>query len=604
MALPGARLPPVAVAPEEELASNRSSSSSPPLVPLLPPRHIPCASHDACTVTDPCRVVRDDVAYSDASPMGSLWRPIARNGSGTSLEIAKTAQKNTCLPCEPEIDSVNLTGAVDEKDRSEMIDSVAMPPPRPHPHLLTTTLLPVAAIHKDKIDEQSDSEASCRSTPPVDCRAGNPAAVREAEKESIFEDGNPPHRKALDDARFDARGLDSSKARVNLDQENLEDAMSEAKRKSNVLNAAKDETTASNIIQKKRRKEKSAVRLSFSDDLEESNRENVNSSSISQLTKKRFKLEEKNRRRRDDAGMQEKSAPFSSEQLKLNGAVKVFDDDIHACRIPLQVRHDLSERQGKRPYMEDTSLVMSNFIHRGWHLFGVFDGHGGSRASKYARDNLPHVLQESLQSEIMPGENQISEAMSASFAEIDRRFLSIAREEQLRDGTTALLALLRNNYLHMGWVGDSRGVLSRQGRYLRVSEDHKPDRPDERKAVEARGGHVIFRGTYRVAGPTALAVSRAIGDILMKEPRKLVTSDPEIKTIELLPQDEFLVMASDGLFDVMRDQCVIETVSKHIRENKSCKGAADKLTEMAIEKGSLDNVTALVVQFLWSSTDD
>ncbi|EKX47026.1 hypothetical protein GUITHDRAFT_106939 [Guillardia theta CCMP2712] len=156
----------------------------------------------------------------------------------------------------------------------------------------------------------------------------------------------------------------------------------------------------------------------------------------------------------------------------------------------------------------------------------------------------------------------------------------------------------------MGWVGDSRGILSRQGRYLRVSEDHKPDRPDERKAVEARGGHVIFRGTYRVAGPTALAVSRAIGDILMKEPRKLVTSDPEIKTIELLPQDEFLVMASDGLFDVMRDQCVIETVSKHIRENKSCKGAADKLTEMAIEKGSLDNVTALVVQFLWSSTDD
>mmetsp|Transcript_927 Transcript_927/g.2916 ORF Transcript_927/g.2916 Transcript_927/m.2916 type:complete len:485 (+) Transcript_927:3823-5277(+) len=484
-----------------------------------------------------------------------------------------------------------------------MIDSVAMPPPRPHPHLLTTTLLPVAAVHKDKIDEQSDSEASCRSTPPVDCRSTNHTTVREAEKESIFEEGNLLHNKGMDDSRFDAHETDPQTRSVSNQQSN-EEAFSEGKRKSNVLHAVKDDSAANSVIQKKRRKEKSAVRLSFSDDMEESNRENVNSSSISQLTKKRFKLEEKNRRRRDDAGLQEKSSPFSPDQLKSNGTVKVFDDDIHACRIPLQVRHDLSERQGKRPYMEDTSLVMSNFIHRGWHLFGVFDGHGGSRASKYARDNLPHVLQESLQSEITPDENQISEAMSASFAEIDRRFLSIAREEQLRDGTTALLALLRNNFLHMGWVGDSRGILSRQGRYLRVSEDHKPDRPDERKAVEARGGHVIFRGTYRVAGPTALAVSRAIGDILMKEPRKLVTSDPEIKTIELLPQDEFLVMASDGLFDVMRDQCVIETVSKHIRENKSCKGAADKLTEMAIEKGSLDNVTALVVQFLWSSTDD
>ena len=60
-----------------------------------------------------------------------------------------------------------------------------------------------------------------------------------------------------------------------------------------------------------------------------------------------------------------------------------------------------------------------------------------------------------------------------------------------QDGTTALLGLLRNNTLHTGWVGDSRCILSRQGRYVRVSEDHKPDKPNERKGVEARGGQVL-----------------------------------------------------------------------------------------------------------------
>ena len=53
----------------------------------------------------------------------------------------------------------------------------------------------------------------------------------------------------------------------------------------------------------------------------------------------------------------------------------------------------------------------------------------------------------------------------------------------------------------------------------------------------------------------------------MKEPRKLVISDPEIKTIDLLPQDEFLVMASDGLFDVMEDQSVIDTVGNYLKEH-------------------------------------
>ena len=81
---------------------------------------------------------------------------------------------------------------------------------------------------------------------------------------------------------------------------------------------------------------------------------------------------------------------------------------------------------------------------------------------------------------------------------------------------------------------------------------------------------MIFSGTYRVAGPTALAVSRVIGDVQMKEPRKLVVANPEINCFELTPDDEFLLMASDGLFDVMDDQNVVNVVSQHLKEHNRC----------------------------------
>jgi hypothetical protein len=185
-------------------------------------------------------------------------------------------------------------------------------------------------------------------------------------------------------------------------------------------------------------------------------------------------------------------------------------------------------------------------------------GHGGAKAADYALETLPADLRARLAA--MPaggGEREIQAAVSAAFVDLDRDFLARARAERLTDGTTALLALLRADTLHVSWVGDSRGVLSRRGRAVRLSEDHKPDRPDERKAIEARGGSVVFRGAYRpaslprrgahecvpghaesahwqtmplllrmaltagvcrrVAGPTlSLAVSRSIGDLMMK----------------------------------------------------------------------------------------
>jgi hypothetical protein len=275
---------------------------------------------------------------------------------------------------------------------------------------------------------------------------------------------------------------------------------------------------------KKRRREKysvsSASRLSFSDDLDLDGNESLVDAlpSMSKATQKRFRQEERFRRHTtplfqhpSNSGTHDSLSAFQAQGL---GQVRVFDDDEEAARTrPLaRVSCDVCEKQGRRPYMEDTFFILHNYISTDSHLFGVFDGHGGSRASVFSRVELPNVLRrhlalQGIDKDIGDGVRggsssaareqrlSVSTAFSAAFLEIDRLFLDIARSEGLRDGTTALVALLRENRLHVGWVGDSRGILCRQGRFVRVSEDHKPDRPEERRAVEARGGTVIFRFT-------------------------------------------------------------------------------------------------------------
>mmetsp|Transcript_22126 Transcript_22126/g.74702 ORF Transcript_22126/g.74702 Transcript_22126/m.74702 type:complete len:148 (-) Transcript_22126:284-727(-) len=137
-------------------------------------------------------------------------------------------------------------------------------------------------------------------------------------------------------------------------------------------------------------------------------------------------------------------------------------------------------------------------------------------------------------------------------------------------------------------VGDSRAAMVQTGGSARpLSSDHKPNRPDEKARVEAAGGHVIFAGCWRVQGD--LAVSRAFGDCHLK--RYGVTAEPEIKTYELGPSDAFLVLASDGLWDVVDEQ----QCAKVVLRAPDAITAASALCDLASVRGSMDNITSLVV---------
>uniref|UniRef100_A0A0D6R6L6 protein-serine/threonine phosphatase n=1 Tax=Araucaria cunninghamii TaxID=56994 RepID=A0A0D6R6L6_ARACU len=246
--------------------------------------------------------------------------------------------------------------------------------------------------------------------------------------------------------------------------------------------------------------------------------------------------------------------------------------------------YGFSSCQGKRATMEDFyDARIPNINGQRVGFFGVFDGHGGSRAAEY----LKHHLFENLINH--PNFfTDTKQAISESYQQTDADFLKVESSIYRDDGSTASTALLVGDQLYVANVGDSRAVISKAGEAIPLSEDHKPNRDDERERIEQAGGNVLWAGTWRVGG--VLAVSRAFGNRLLKQ---YVVAEPEIQEAVIDEDMEFLVLASDGLWDVVSNEDAISLV-KSIEDPEI---AARKLTETAYAKGSADNITCVVVRF-------
>ncbi|CAN6918926.1 hypothetical protein HID58_040578 [Brassica napus] len=221
-------------------------------------------------------------------------------------------------------------------------------------------------------------------------------------------------------------------------------------------------------------------------------------------------------------------------------------------------------------------------------LFGVFDGHGGARAAEYVKQNLF--------SNLIRHPKFISDTTAAiadAYKQTDSEFLNSENSQNRDAGSTASTAILVGDRLLVANVGDSRAVICRGGNAIAVSRDHKPDQSDERQRIEDAGGFVMWAGTWRVGG--VLAVSRAFGDRLLKQ---YVVADPEIQEEKVDSSLEFLILASDGLWDVVSNEEAVGMI-KVIEDPEE--GARRLMTE-AYQRGSADNITCVVVRFFSDQT--
>ncbi|KAG5180400.1 phosphatase 2C-like domain-containing protein [Tribonema minus] len=305
--------------------------------------------------------------------------------------------------------------------------------------------------------------------------------------------------------------------------------------------------------------------------------------------------------------------------------------------------YGVSERMGSRPSMEDKSTIIQDMAVAGLtgtHLWpqtfvGVFDGHGGAQASEYLWDNLHLRLADSLQAragELSAAAAEIDSSMSTgevggddvegSFALLDglvkQAFMEafkatddafIKDSEHPQAGSTATTALILGGRVYVANVGDSRTIITREGRVLAASEDHKPQREDEEERIRNAGGFIVHK---RVMGN--LAVSRAFGDAEFKRGigahgpdadgldstsggcAPLVISEPEFTVVQLTPAEDFMVLACDGLFDVFSNVEVVQAVCAEMAVHGDAQKCCESITLRAIrERHTRDNVTMILV---------
>jgi serine/threonine protein phosphatase PrpC len=142
-------------------------------------------------------------------------------------------------------------------------------------------------------------------------------------------------------------------------------------------------------------------------------------------------------------------------------------------------------------------------------------------------------------------------------------------------------------------IGDSRGVALEGGKVIPLSFDHNPIRESERERVLAAGGEVRrSNGTFRVY-PGGIAVARALGDYPIKIHPNVLSAEPEITVKQITPALKYMVLASDGIYDVLSNGDVVNIAAKASHASEG----AHMICTRAYDRFSNDNLTALVVRF-------
>ena len=306
-----------------------------------------------------------------------------------------------------------------------------------------------------------------------------------------------------------------------------------------------------------------------------------------------------------------------------------------------RVRYGLASMQGWRTTMEDAHTAVPQLDER-TSFFAVFDGHGGKAVAKFCAKHLHMQFLRSAaycsgdlassarkaflrMDEMMKGQRGWREL--AELGEKGPKFAGVLESiiwspkagdaEKLGDGwhseegphsdfsgptcgSTACVAIIRNDQLVVANAGDSRCVISRKGQAHDLSRDHKPELQSEKERIENAGGYIV---AGRVNG--SLNLTRAIGDMEMKENKLLpaekqtVSAEPEVNTVTLSEDDEFIVLACDGIWDCMSSQQVVDFVHEKLKTEDSLSAVCEKVLDrcLAPESGGegCDNMTMILV---------
>ncbi|KAJ8280573.1 hypothetical protein GJAV_G00056410 [Gymnothorax javanicus] len=322
------------------------------------------------------------------------------------------------------------------------------------------------------------------------------------------------------------------------------------------------------------------------------------------------------------AGRPDKTPDPSPEDRGEKRKCEVTEDQAEkkVCKGLARLKGYVAARRGEREEMQDAHVLLPDLSSNLSSLppqvsrlayFAVFDGHGGSRASRFAAEHLHHTLALKFpKGEVENLDKLVKKCLLDTFKQTDEDFLKQASSQKpaWKDGTTATCMLVVDDFLYVANLGDSRAVLCREEgeddcrkcKSLSLSKEHNPTCYEERMRIQKAGGTVR---DGRVLG--VLEVSRSIGDGQYK--RCGVISTPDLRRCQLTNNDRFVILACDGLFKVFTAEeavkfvhSVLQDMTVDGREGQTAEegrfeAACQRLANEAVRRGCADNVTVILV---------
>ncbi|CAM8935080.1 unnamed protein product [Rhodiola kirilowii] len=262
--------------------------------------------------------------------------------------------------------------------------------------------------------------------------------------------------------------------------------------------------------------------------------------------------------------------------------------------------------QGLRDEMEDDILVRSDGLN-GFSFAAVFDGHAGFSSVKFLREELYNECASSLQDGLLLSSRDfdtMKSAMQKAFQQADAKLLDwlTSTDKDDESGSTATVIFIGNETLLVSHVGDSSVVLSRNGKPEILTNPHRPYGRNkvslqEIRRVREAGGWIV---DGRICGD--ISVSRAFGDVRFKTKKNdrikfkddLVTALPDIYQVSLGTDAEFILLASDGLWDYMNSLEAVNLVRNQLQKHGDVQLACEALAQTALDRRSQDNVSIII----------
>lgn len=269
-----------------------------------------------------------------------------------------------------------------------------------------------------------------------------------------------------------------------------------------------------------------------------------------------------------------------------NGLNFNFENDhvnLKTPDLPFTTVKDVGYKEEMNPKfknnMEDFVKVINNFNNTNMDFFGLFDGHGGDDPVKYCKENISKTLEKIINEK----NDSIEDCLKKAYLNIDEKLKFYDSENS---GCTSTIVLIVGKILYIANVGDSACfIVNKNKEFRKISVDHTCLNEKELERIKNLNGKVI---NNRVCGQ--LALTRALGDHSLR--KYGVIPEPHTNQIQLNASDKFVLIASDGIWDVLKE----EDLNILLNNNEKCEKICENLIQEAMKKGSKDNISCILVR--------